>query len=254
MHLTETCEVDAPRIITHVETTSASTPDGQSLTPIHEDLKAIDLLPSDHLVDTGYVDAELLLTSQDEYHVNLVGPTMHDTGWQARQPNPSFTSKDFQIDWARQQATCPAGKTSQFWTPATDTRGNPIIQIKFAKRECRACLLQPQCTHANPPRRTITVRPEAQHKALLVAREREQTPAFIQQYARRAGIEGTLSYGVRMFDLRRARYLGLAKTHLQHLLMAAAMNLIRVVRWLAGVPVAQARPSAFARLYPIAAT
>jgi transposase len=33
------------------------------------------LLPEQHLVDAGYVDAELLVTSQREYQVGLVGPT-----------------------------------------------------------------------------------------------------------------------------------------------------------------------------------
>jgi len=66
------------------------------------------------------------------------------------------------------------------------------------------------------------VRPEAQHKALQAARAREKTEAF----AKRVGIEGTLSQGVRCFDLRRARYIGLAKTHLQHILIAGAMNLM----------------------------
>jgi transposase len=37
---------------------------------------------------------------------------------------------------------------------------------------------------------------------------------------------------VRAFDLRRSRYIGLAKTHLQHILIAVAINLVRVVAWL----------------------
>jgi len=124
-----------------------------------------------------------------------------------------------------------------------------MIQIKFAKRDCRACPVQLQCTHANPARRTVTVRPEAQHKALQAARAREKTEAFAKPYAKRAGIEGTLSQGVRGFDLRRTRYIGLAKTHLQHILIATAMNLMRVAHWLVEEPLAQARPSAFVRLH-----
>ena len=55
------------------------------------------------------------------------------------------------------------------------------------------------------------MRPEAQHKALLAAREREKTDAFAEQYARRAGIEGTISQGVRTYGLRQARYVGLSR-------------------------------------------
>jgi len=91
--------------------------------------------------------------------VNLVGPTRHDTRWQARQDDNRFTAQDFKLDYELQQAICPAGKTRQLWTPAIDIRGNPMIQIKFA--QC-ACPVQLQCTCANPPRRTVTVHPEAQ--------------------------------------------------------------------------------------------
>jgi hypothetical protein len=49
--------------------------------------------------------------------------------------------------------------------------------------------------------------------------------------------------------LRRTRYWGLAKTHLQHLATAAAMDLVRVSQWLANVPLAKTRKSAFERLW-----
>jgi transposase len=57
------------------------------------------------------------------------------------------------------------------------------------------------------------------------------TTAFKAQYADRAGIESTLSQGVRAFGLRRSRYIGLAKTHLQHILIAVGINLKRVMVW-----------------------
>ena len=72
--------------------------------------------------------------------------------------------------------------------------------------------MQSQCTRANPPRRSVTVLPEAHYKALMAARQREQTEAFREQYARRAGIEGTISQGVRASGLRQARYVGPTKT------------------------------------------
>ncbi len=66
------------------------------------------------------------------------------------------------------------------------------------------------------------------HAALQAARQRQKTDAFKAVYRTRAGIEGTLSQGVRMGDLRRSRYVGLAKTRLLHLLIAAALNFMRV--------------------------
>lgn len=248
-HLTETCEEQLPRIITAVQTTLAPIADGEMTTPIHAELQEKDLLPADHLVDTAYLDAELLVTSQETYEVNLVGPTRIDTGWQARQAEGGFAAENFAVDWERKQATCPGGKTSQFWLPAKDTRGNDTIHIRFSKKDCGVCPLHHQCTRSQPPRRTITVRPKPQQLALEAARAREKTEAFKKQYAHRAGIEGTISLGVRTFDLRRARYLGLAKTRLQHLLVACAINLTRLARWIQGEVPAQAHATAFTRLF-----
>jgi hypothetical protein len=73
-------------------------------------------------------------------------------------------------------------------------------------------------------------------------------PTFKQDYQQRAGIEGTISAGVRVLHLRRSRYISLAKTHLRHVLTAAAMNLIRLGVWFAGTSLAQTRQSAFTRL------
>lgn len=98
-------------------------------------------------------------------------------------------------------------------------------------------------------RRTVTVRIREHYEALKMARrEREETADFLEQYAERAGIEGTISRAIRTCDARRCRYIGLAKTHLQHLLSAASLSFLRVGEWLAGVPKAKTRLSPFAKL------
>ncbi len=251
VHLTETCDEEAPRLITNVETTPAPVNDIRVTDTVHQNLAEKDCLPAIHLVDSGYVDAEALFTSQATYEINLVGPTREDTGWQSRQGN-GFAARDFVIDWENQQAICPTGVRSLRWLPAKNIRGKPVIQIHFSKSDCRSCPSQSLCTRSNPPRRSITVWPEVHHKALLAAREREKTEAFSEQYARRAGVEGVISQGVRLCGMRRARYIGLAKTHLQHLLTAMAINLTRVAHWLAGEQPAQTRSSAFVRLHTAA--
>ena len=87
---------------------------------------------------------------------------------------------------------------------------------------------------------------------LEVARNRQKTAEFRTKYKKRAGIEGTISQGVRAFDLRRSRYLGLAKTHLQHLAIGAAMNLTRVVTWwMVGEPTSSPYRLPFAKLKPV---
>jgi len=87
------------------------------------------------------------------------------------------------------------------------------------------------CTRAKTEPRTITVRTQGYYEALHAARHAQTTAAFKAQYATRAGIESTLSQGVRAFDLRRSRSIGRAKTPLQHMLIAVGIHLQRVMAW-----------------------
>ena len=75
-----------------------------------------------------------------------------------------------------------------------------------------------------------------------------EDPAWKRRYRVRAGIESTLSQGVRAFGMRRSRYIGLAKTGLQQVCTAAAMNVSRIVNWLDGRPQAKTRVTRFAAL------
>jgi transposase len=61
-------------------------------------------------------------------------------------------------------------------------------------------------------------------------------------------VEGTISQAVRAFGMRRSRYYGLAKTHLHHVLIAIAVNLVRLGEWLIGTPRAATRKSQFEQL------
>lgn len=253
VHLTETCEKDAPHVITHVETTSAPVSDDARTALIHEGLKQSDLLPEQHIVDTGYVDAKLLVESKQDYQIDLVGPTRRNHQWQANQ-QLGFDADHFLIDWQAEQATCPEGHTSSSWTPAIDNRTNEVIKIKFSTKDCQVCPSLRLCTQSvRHVRRTVTIRPKEQYDALLARRKQETTTDFKKLYAIRAGVEGTISQGVRTMGLRRSRYIGQEKTHLQHVATAAAMNLVRLDRWLSGIAHAKTRRSAFAQLYRQAA-
>lgn len=246
VHLTESCASSLPRLITHVETTDAPVGDSEVVVPIHDALKAKALLPRTHLVDTGYVEAKLLVQLPRYYGVDLLGPTRSDYHWQS-QAGHGFAAGDFQINWQRQQATCPRGKTSLSWTPAIDRSDNDVIKIKFSRRDCRPCPSRPRCTTSHHLRRTITIRAHDAYTALQKARKRQETTAFKRAHAQRAGIEGTLSQGVRRCRLRRARYVGRAKTHLQHIFTATALNFVRIGEWLAGTPLAKTRRSALVK-------
>lgn len=247
VHLTETCEPALPELLTQVETTAASTPDGEALVPIQHGLATKKLLPGEQVVDAGYVDATALVASQATHGITLLGPAARDTTWQGR-AGQGFALADFGVDWAQQTVTCPQGRTSVGWSPSHDSYGNAVIHVRFAPTDCQGCPARTQCTRGATRPRALKLRPQAEHEALAAARQRQVTPAFRQDYAIRAGMEGTLSQGVRAFGLRRSRYLGLAKTHLQHLAITAAINLARLDAWWQGIARAPTRHAAFAAL------
>jgi len=245
-HFTETCDAEPPNLVTHAETTSASGDEGGTLPAIHQALQEKDLLPDEHLVDAGYTDADNLACSTRDYGVDLYGPAAPDPSWQARDAT-AYDLRCFVIDWEAQQVTCPQGKVSRNWIER-DKWHLPGIEVRFSTSDCTHCPTRSQCTHAKANPRVLTFHPKEQHEALQAARQRAETPAFKERYKRRAGVEGTISQGVRAFGLRRARYVGLAKVRLQHILIAAAMNLTRAVADQMGSPKAQTRTSHFAAL------
>ena len=247
VHLTETCEEDLPHLITHVETTVATTQDSTVLPSIHQDLAETELLPQQHLVDLGYTSAQLIVSSQKEHQVDLFGPVALNVKWQAKE-GEGFDLSHFQINWKRKVVYCPQGKRSQSWKNSHDAYGKPTIHVEFRKSHCSACPVRSQCTRAKVNPRGLTLMVQEDYEALVKARERQQTAEFKQQYSLRSGVEGTISQGVRGFQLRQCRYVGLAKTRLQHILIAAAMNLERVYAWLEGVPFAQTRRSHFEKI------
>ncbi len=251
-HITELCDPDAPHLITNVTTTSATTLDVATTATIHEQLADHDRLPDVHFIDAGYVDAELVVMSQREHQIRLCGPVMVETSWQAR-AGKGFAASDFEIDWAAKQARCPQGQVSTGWKTNVDRNGNAVVKLAFPATTCAGCSVRSDCTRATTAGRELTVRTEAIHTALQSVRRQQATPGFWELYKARAGVEGTLSQGIRRCDLRQARYLGEAKTRLQHLLIATALNVIRVVAWYLETPLAPTRQSRFARLAPSSA-
>lgn len=246
-HITETCDDERPHLITHIETTPATTQDEHVTETIHQALEQKNLLPAEHLLDRGYVDPQGLIESEHNHGIAVIGPSKGDTTWQA-QAGKGFDITCFTIDWDHQHVTCPGGCLSQVWADSRDNVGNPRIYVRFAKASCQTCPVRTDCTRSVKGSRTLSFKPRRQHELLQWARQREHTKAFKERYAKRAGIEGTISQGTRSFGLRRARYMGQAKTHLQHILIAIAMNLARFVAWINGVPRSTTRTSRFAAL------
>jgi len=147
----------------------------------------------------------------------------------------------------------PTGTTTRHWNPKKDNYGNYLIHVQFPRPVCLSCEYRSSCTRSKKQPRTLLLRPQAQYEALQETRKNQKTQQWRDDYAKRAGIEGTISQGVRSFGLRQARYIGLAKTYLQHILTAAAINIVRMDAWLTGTPLARIRTSRFQTLNSVAA-
>ena len=246
-HVTETCDPELPHLITHIETTHATTPDNTVLEDIHTALATKQVLPGQHLLDGGYPTSAQVVSSQTKHGIDVVAPVGEDGHWQGR-ARTGFGLERFELDWEARQARCPQGQTSSKWSETHDQAGNAIVNIRFPPPACSSCEQRAGCTRSATGPRELTVRPQAQHEALQAARARQKTEAFAQLYRARAGVEGTLSQGIRGFELRQTRYRGLAKTRLQQLLTAVAINLVRLFAWFTETPQAQTRISPFAAL------
>ena len=130
-HVSESCDDDKPHLITHVVTTTANLHEVQSTEAIHQGLTDKGLPPGQHLVDSAYVDADLLVNSPQDYSISLIGPTRKNPSWQARVEG-AYDRYQFDVNWEQKQVSCPQGKQSVSWRELTDKNG-PYIQVVFRR-------------------------------------------------------------------------------------------------------------------------
>ncbi|MDW6064551.1 transposase [Streptomyces sp. FXJ1.4098] len=221
-------------------------PDSKTLPAVHHALQQRGLLPDEHYLDSGYATAELIHGSVKTYGIALITPVLLDTSRQAK-AQAGFAATDFTIDWEAGKATCPAGHTSATWNPVV-SEGIPKTVVSFAALDCIPCPFKPQATTAKKNRRQLSLHPRQMTEALRHTRTRQKTEDWNTDYALRAGIEGTIRQATAVTGTRRARYRGLAKTHLEHIYSAIALNLIRLNAWWNDRPLDRTRTSHLTRL------
>lgn len=246
-HLTETCDEDRPRLVVHADTTPGDVHEAVRTGPILAALAAKGFSASEHLVDAGYVSGEHLVAAERDHGVRLVGPTRTNVRWQG-QVEGGHTVDRFEIDWEREVVTCPEGHESRWWNAFTRGDGRPYISVSFNRADCQSCPAQALCVRSETRGRSMQLSVQAEHEAREAMRAELDTDEGWANYAARAGVEGTISQGVRSAGLRRTRYRGLAKTRLGHVATAAALSADRAAAWLGGRPVAKTRTSRFAAL------
>jgi transposase len=254
-HLTETCSDPAgddpetgrpavPNLITSVATTRATVSDHAMTGAVHDQLDAAGLTPAEHAVDAGYASADQVLTARQR-GITLLGPLLAGAPPGGR--SGGYPADMFTIGWEARQVTCPQGITSASWSQYTDRGGHDAIIVKFPPAACRACPARGKCTTSRAGRQ-LGLRPRQAHETLTAARAEQATSEWQARYAIRAGIEGTIAQATHVTGIRRARYLGLARTRLEHAAAAAAINLIRLDAWWTARPIDRGRTTHLQRL------
>jgi transposase len=146
---------------------------------------------------------------------------------------------------------CPAGKRSAAWLECQTKETNPrrIVKVKFRRKDCFNCENRSKCVRSEKgaPRQLLLQAKEF-HEAMKKTRSMFSSEVGRREYQQRAGIEGTLSQGIRRGTVRQSRYIGLQKTHLQEVATAAGINILRSINFLHNKPTAKTRVSRFARL------
>jgi transposase len=147
VHFTETCDEDRPHLIVNVETTPATTPDDNMIDVVHESQEQRDRLPGEHLIDKSYTDSQVLVNSERQYGVTIIGPVAEDPSWQAR-AGEGFDKGSFEVDWEKQVVTCPAGKRSISWLANTYPQSGMAFEARFGRKDCTPCQFRARCTKA----------------------------------------------------------------------------------------------------------
>lgn len=137
---------------------------------------------------------------------------------------------------------------SSSWREGIGRFQTDVIHVRFPRDKCSDCKAKSLCTRSKGNFRSLCFRTKASHEALQETRKKQNSKEWKEEYSKRAGIEGTLSQGLCSLGLRQSRYIGLGKTHLQNILTAAAINIIRTDNWLSGKPTAKTRVSPFKAL------
>jgi transposase len=234
-----------PNIITDVTTTGATVHDSQ-ITPVTcAALAAKGLPPARLYADSGYASPGNVLSAAREHGITLVTPLLADRSRQARE-NSGYDRSAFTIDYGARTVTCPQGKASHAWYDSA-IRGKPAVIVQFHARTCRPCPARTQCTTARGGR-SLTLPPRDHYELQAAARASQDSKDWQEDYKRRAGIEATISQAVTVTGTRRARYRGLAKTHLEHVYSAVALNLWRLDAYWNDTPIDRERTSHLARL------
>jgi Transposase DDE domain len=94
--------------------------------------------------------------------------------------------------------------------------------VKFTKGQCQPCPVRTQCTASRQGAWNVGFPPRELRDLQLRVRAEQQTPDWQTRYAVRSGAESTINEVANGHGMRRCRYRGQPKAHLQHIFTAIA--------------------------------
>lgn len=250
VHFSETCDPEdtgRPHLVTEVVTTDATVGGAVVVDQIHDRLEVRQLLPGEYYMGSGCISAELLLTTPIERGAQVIGPVRPNSTRENVEAK-GFGTASFTVDWTTRHATCPNGRTSQYWAEGLDRNNRPAVRIRFATKTCAPCADRDACTRSTWYGGQLTIRPQEQSAILEQVRADQNSQEWKAKYAIRTGVEGTIHQAIASTGCRRTRYRSLPKTRLAHVFTAAAINLIRIDAWWSERPLASTRTSHLARI------
>jgi len=233
------CEESGSELITAVEVRPANEHDAEPVVGlVGRQEGAVGLRPGALLCDGAYGTADAR-ADLGELGVEVVAKL---------RPPPDgghFGKHDFGIDLQANggggSVTCPAGVTTIDYQMARDSKDRPVKLFRFPRGVCDACAERARCLGGpcgrleNPVRRPPGRQVQLHYReaALQTARAAQKTPEqrreLRERLRPRAKVERKIAEVMRLHGLRHGRYLGLAKTGLQAMLIAAAVNAKRLL-------------------------
>jgi hypothetical protein len=112
--------------ITNVTTTPANVAEAKCKAAMQRVLVAADRAPNTHLADAGYIAADLLVQSDAQYGIRLVGPVQDSARWQ-HHVEGAYAVEQFTAGWAGCNVRCPQEHYSIVWYPFQHANGHHAI-------------------------------------------------------------------------------------------------------------------------------
>jgi transposase len=174
-HLSETSDPEGVQLITQVTTTFATEADMEALDAIHTNLAQKNLLPHEHQLDAGYVDAETLVVAKQVLGVTIISPVREKMSWQAK-PHKALTWQTSALIGRSGWSPVQRGKLRRNGATGTwkdaNRRSKCVFRPKYVKPvPCKPSVRRPRVararslsylkhniSHYNKPERSRTAR------------------------------------------------------------------------------------------------